>query len=65
MHYRSGQDPLENLVNVGESAQLAPSSGFYMVSNAILGCRNFKVKVNFMMISLKSYKSVDLTSFLD
>ena len=50
---------------MGESAQLAPSSGFYVVSNAILSCKSFKTRVNFSIILLKSCKSMGLTSFFD
>ena len=47
------------------SAQLAPSSSFYVVTSAILSCKSFKIGCNFWIILLKSYKSKDLTSFLD
>ena len=50
---------------MGESARLAPSSSFYVVTSAILGCKSFKIGGNFWIILLKSYKSKDLTSFLD
>ena len=53
------------LVFIGESAQLAPSSSFYVVTSAILGCKSFKIGGNFWIILLKSCKSKDLTSFLD
>ena len=53
------------VVSMGESAQLAPSSSFYVVTSAILGCKSFKIGGNFWIILLKSYKSKDLTSFLD
>ena len=53
------------LVSMGESAQLAPSSSFYLVTSAILGCKSFKIGGNFWIILLKSCKSKDLTSFLD
>ena len=53
------------LVFMGESAQLAPSSSFYVVTSAILGCKSFKIGGNFWIILLKSCKSKDLTSFLD
>ena len=53
------------LVSMGESARLAPSSTFYMVTSAILGCKIFKTGGNFWIILLKSCKSKDLTSFLD
>ena len=32
-----------NSVSMGESAQLAPSSSFYVVTSAILGCKTFKI----------------------
>ena len=50
---------------MGKSAQLVPSSGFFMVSNAILSCKSFKSGVIFLIILLKSYKSLGLTSFFD
>ena len=53
------------LVSMGESAQLAPSSSSYVVTSAILGWKSFEIGCNFQTISLKSYKSQDLTSFLD
>ena len=37
----------EKLVSMGESAQLAPSSSFYVVTSAILGCKSFKIGGNF------------------
>ena len=54
-----------SVVPIGESAQLAPSSSFYVVTSAILGCKSFKIGGNFWIILLKSCKSKDLTSFLD
>ena len=48
-----------------ESAQLAPSSSFYVVTSAILGCKSFKIGGSFWIILPKSCKSKDLTSFLD
>ena len=53
------------LVSMGESARLAPSSSFYVVVSAILGCKSFKIGGTFWIILLKSCKSKDLTSFLD
>ena len=53
------------VVSMGESARLAPSSSFYVVTSAILGCKSFKIGGNFWIILLKSCKSKDLTSFLD
>ena len=53
------------LASMGESARLAPSSSFYVVSSAILSCKSFKIRVNFVMISLKSYKSIGLVTFLN
>ena len=53
------------VVSMGESAQLAPSSSFYVVASAILGCKSFKISGNFWIILLISYKSKDLKSFLD
>ena len=53
------------LASMGESAQLSPSSSFYVVTRAILGCKIFKIGGNFWIILLKSYKSKDLTSVLD
>ena len=50
---------------MGESARLAPSCSFYVVTSAILGCKSFKNVGNLWIILLKSYKSKDLTSFLD
>ena len=50
---------------MGESARLAPSSSFYVVTSAILGCKSFKIGGNFWIILLKSCKSKDLTSFFD
>ena len=51
--------------SMGESARLAPSSSFYVVISAILGCKSFKIGDNFCIILLKSYKSKDSTSFFD
>ena len=51
------------LVSMGESARLSPYSSFYVVSNAILSCKSFKTRVNFILI--KSCKSMGLTSFFD
>ena len=51
--------------SMGESARYAPSSSFYVVTSAILGCKSFKIGGNFWIILLKSCKSKDLTSFLD
>ena len=53
------------LVSMGESARLAPSRSFYVVTSAILGCKSFKIEGNFWIILLKSYKSEDLTGFFD
>ena len=53
------------LVSMGESAQSTPSSSFYVVTTAIMGCKSFKIGSNFWIILLKSCKSKDLTSFLD
>ena len=53
------------VVSMGESARLVPSSSFYVVTSAILGSKSFKIGGNFWIILLKSYKSKDLTSFLD
>ena len=53
------------VVFIGESAQLAPSSSFYVATSAILCCKSFKIGDNFWMILHKSYKGEDLTSFLD
>lgn len=50
------------LVSMGESARLAPSSSFYVVTSAILGCKSFKIGGNFWILLLKSYKSKDLTN---
>ena len=58
-------DNIIDVVSMGESARLAPSSSFYVVTSAILGCKSFKIGGNFWIILLKSYKSKDLTSFLD
>ena len=51
------------VVSMGESAQLAPSGSFYVVSSAILSCKSFKIRVNFMMASLKIYKNIGLIIF--
>ena len=51
------------LVSMGESAQLASSSSFYVVTSAILGCKSFKIGGNLLIILLTSCKSKDLTSF--
>ena len=51
------------LVSMGESARLAPSSSFYVVTSAILGCKSFKIGGNFLIVLLKSYKSMELISF--
>ena len=48
-----------------ETARLAPSSGFYVVSSAILSYKSFEIRVNFMMISLKIYRIIDMITFLD
>ena len=48
-----------------ESARLTPSSCFYVVSNAILSCKNFKTRVNFLKIILKSCKSMGQTFIFD
>ena len=53
------------LVSMGESARLAPSSGFNLVSGEILSSKSFKIRVNFMMISLKIYKIIDMITFSD
>ena len=53
------------VVSMGESARLAPSSSFYVVTSAFLGCKSFKIGDNFWIILLKSCKSKDLTCFLD
>ena len=53
------------LVSMGESARLAPSSSFYVVTSTILGCKSFKIGGKFWMILIKSYDSKDLTSFLN
>ena len=53
------------LVSMGEPAQLTPSSSFYVVTTAIMGCKSFKIGSNFWIILPKSYKSKDPTSFLD
>ena len=53
------------LVSMGESARLAPSSSFYVVTSGILGCKSFKIGGKFWIMLLKSHKSKDLTSFLD
>ena len=45
------------LVSIGESARLAPSSSFHVVSSVTLGCKSFEIGDDF--------KSKDLTSFLD
>ena len=52
-------------MSMGESARLAPSSSFYVVTSAILGCKSFKIGDNFWILLLKNYKSMDLISFLD
>ena len=44
------------LVSMGESARLAPSSSFYVVNSAILGCKRFEIGGNFWIMLLKSYK---------
>ena len=49
---------------MGESARLAPSSGFYVVSSAILSCKSFEIRVNFMMTSLKICNIIDVITFL-
>ena len=46
------------VASIGESARLAPSSVFYVVSSAILSCKSFEIRVNLMMISLKIYKII-------
>ena len=56
---------MKKVVSMEESAQLVPSSSFYVVTNAILGCKSFKVGGNFWIILLKSNTIKDLTSFLD
>ena len=38
---------LFSVVSMGESAQLAPSSGFYVGSSAILSCKSFKIGGDF------------------
>ena len=53
------------LVFMGESAQLAPSNCFYVVTSAIMGCKSFKVGGSFWIVFLKKYRSKDLTSYLD
>ena len=50
---------------MGESARLAPSCSFYVVTSAILAYKSFKIGDNFWIILLKSCKGKDLTSFLD
>ena len=35
------------------------------LDNAILSCKSFEIKVNFVMISLKIYEVIDMTTFLD
>ena len=52
-------------MSMGESAQLAPSSSFYVVTSAILGCKSFKIGEDLEIILLKSYKTKDVTSFFD
>ena len=54
-----------HLVSMEESARLAPSCSFYVVTSAILGCKSFKIGDSFWIELLKNYKSNDLTSFLD
>ena len=53
------------VVSMGESARLAPSSSFYVVTSVFLGCKNFKIGDNFWIVFIKSYKSMDLINFLD
>ena len=53
------------LVSMGESARLSPSSGCYVVSSTNLCCKSFKIRVNFWIEELRSYKHMLLTSFLD
>ena len=53
------------LVFMGESAQLAPSSSFYVVSSAMLTYKSFKIRINLLMILIKIYKGTNLTSFFD
>ena len=55
----------QKVVSMGESAWLVPSKGFYVVSNAILSCKNFKTMVNFLIMLLKINKSMGVTSFFD
>ena len=50
---------------MGESAQLAPSSGCYVVSSTNLSCKSFKIRVNFWIEVLRSYRHMLPTSFLD
>ena len=50
---------------MGESARLAPSSGCYVVSSTNLSCKSFKIRVNFWIEVLKSYRHMLPTSFLD
>ena len=53
------------VVSMGESAQLAPSSGCYVVSSTNLSCKSFKIRVNFWIEVLRSYRHMLPTSFLD
>ena len=50
---------------MGESARLAPSSGCYVVSSTNLSSKSFKIRVNFWIEVLKSYRHMLPTSFLD
>ena len=53
------------LASIGESAQLVPSRGCYVVSSRSLSCKSFKIRVNFWIEVLKSYRHMLPTSFLD